>query len=425
MVSAVIFILLFVFILSSVPVFISLVISSGLVMQFFTSLPLSIIPQRIFSGIDKFSLIAVPGFIFAANVMRRGGLSKRIIDLANAMIGHLRGGLGLSTVVACMMFGAVSGSSPATVAAIGSVVLPALYASHYPKNFSVGLVTSTASVALIIPPSIGMIVYGTVTGVSVGDLFVAGIGSGIVFGLFIMIYVIFFAKKHNLPSGQKATTKELLVALKEAIWALGVPIVVIGGIYGGIFTPTEAAAVAAVYSIIIALFVYREMSFKDLIEESIASAIGTAQIMILIGGASVFAWLLLRLQIPQQLTSFITTIGQSKVIVYLTINLILVIAGMFLDPTSITMIFAPLFLPVVTKFGMDPIHFGIIIVVNGAIGMFTPPFGFNLFVASGITKLSINRMVPAVLPFVWVTLAALLVITFVPQISLWLPALLR
>jgi C4-dicarboxylate transporter DctM subunit len=269
-----------------------------------------------------------------------------------------------------------------------------------------------------------MIVYATVTGVSVGKLFVAGIVPGLLFGVVIMLYVFFYSRKRGIKSDNKVSIGRIFSTLKEAGWALGIPVVIIGGIYGGVFTPTEAAAVASVYAVLVALFVYRELDIPKLLEIAVESAIVTAQIMILIGAASVFAWLLLRLQIPQEIAQTLTSISNSKIVILLIINLILVISGMFIDPTSITMIFAPLFLPLVTRFGMDPVHFGIIIIVNGAIGMFTPPFGFNLFVASGITNMSINKLTPAVLPFVWLSLITLLVITFIPQISMWLPNLL-
>lgn len=357
--------------------------------------------------------------------MKSGGLSKRIIKLANVTVGHMSGGLANATIIACMFFGAVSGSSPATVAAIGGVVYPALIAENYNSSFATGLITSSAAVALIIPPSIGMIVYGTVAGVSVGELFIAGVIPGILFGLAYMAYTYFYSKKHGLKAARKASSKELWEAFKDAGWALGIPIIVIGGIYGGIFTPTESSAVAAVYAILVSMFIYREINLKELMDIAFESAVGVAQIMILISGASIFGWLLTRLQVPLIIGEFILKISNSKIVVLLLMNIILLISGMFIDPTSTTLIFAPLFLPLAYELGIDPIHLGVIMVVNSAIGMFTPPFGFNLFVAAGITKTSINKMIPGILPFVWISLITLVLVTLIPQLSLWLPSLIK
>lgn len=424
--AAILFLLLFIFLFSNIPVYISMAFSSIIFMLIFTPyIPPEIIPQRMFSGVDKFTLIAIPCFILAANVMKSGGLSKRIIKLANVTVGHMSGGLANATIIACMFFGAVSGSSPATVAAIGGVVYPALIAENYNSGFATGLITSSAAVALIIPPSIGMIVYGTVAGVSVGELFIAGVIPGILFGLAYMAYTYFYSKKHGLKAARKASSKELWEAFKDAGWALGIPIIVIGGIYGGIFTPTESSAVAAVYAILVSMFIYREINLKELMDIAFESAVGVAQIMILISGASIFGWLLTRLQVPLIIGEFILKISNSKIVVLLLMNIILLISGMFIDPTSTTLIFAPLFLPLAYELGIDPIHLGVIMVVNSAIGMFTPPFGFNLFVAAGITKTSINKMIPGILPFVWISLITLVLVTLIPQLSLWLPSLIK
>ena len=423
--SSVLFILLIAMILSSVPIFVALLLSTLLFCAVFVGMPLEAIVQRVFAGIDKFALLAVPLFIFAANVMRRGGLSTRIIALAEAMVGHLPGGLALSTIVACMLFGAVSGSSPATVVAIGAIILPALKEAQYPERFSIGLVTSSASIALIIPPSIGMIIYGVVTGTSVGDLFIAGIIPGILLGLAFMAHAWFFAVRTKLPTASTSSAKQLWKAFREAGWALGIPVLIIGGIYGGVFTPTEAAAAACVYAIAVTSLVYREVGAKQLLNIAIESAHGTAQIMILIGAASAFSWILTMEQVPQALSSALLSVSDSAVIILLAMNVILLVAGMFIDPTSTTMIFAPIFLPIVLSLGMSPVHLGVIIVVNCAIGMFTPPFGFNLFVASGISKLSIDKLAPSVMPFIAISIIVVLMVTFVPELSLWLPGMLR
>lgn len=419
------FVLMMVLLLGSVPVYVSLGLSATVVLALFTSLPLEVLAQRMFSGIDKFSLMAVPFFILAANVMKGGGLSIRILKLAQALVGHYKGGLAMTVVLACMFFGAVSGSSPATVIAIGGLMLPALRQANYGESFTLGLITSSSAVAVIIPPSIGMIVYGSVTGTSVGDLFMAGIGPGILFGGVFIIYSYYHAKKHKIETLKRANAKEIWFAFKEAGWALGIPVLILGGIYGGFFTPTEAAAVASVYAIFVSLFIYKDLSLKGLWDETYESAIGTAQVMILLAAASVFSWLLTRQQVPQAMTEALMAISNSKFAILLMINVLLLITGMFIDPASSTTILAPLLLPLALSYGIDPVHLGIIMVVNGAIGMYTPPFGLNLFVATGISTVSISRIIQGVIPFIILSLITMALVTYLPIISLWLPQMMK
>lgn len=418
--TVVLFTLLFVFLLSAIPVFIAMASASVVSLSLFSPIPLEVVAQRMFSGVDKFSLLAVPFFILAANVMKGGGMSKRIINVADKLVGHLRGGLAIATVISCAFFGALSGSSPATVIAIGGLLLPELLNANYGEKFSLGLITSTPAIAVIIPPSIGMIIYGTVTGVSIGDLFIGGIGPGITWALVTIVYCYIYAKKHNVPVKKKATFKELMTAIRDAGWALGVPLIIIGGIYGGIFTPTESSVVAAVYSIIVSVFIYRELSFKELVEQSIDSAIGTAQVMILLAAASIFSWILTRQQVPQTLAETLMGITNSKFSILIMINIILLIAGMFIDAASIQTILSPLFLPIAINYGIDPVHLGIIMVVNGAIGMSTPPFGLNLFVSTGISKKPLGTIVKGTMPFIWLSLIAMAIITYVPQVTMFL-----
>lgn len=418
--TAVLFTSLFVLLFTSIPVFIAMAAAGAMALALFTSIPLEVVAQRMFSGIDTFSLIAVPFFILAANIMKGGGMSRRIINVADKVVGHFTGGLAIATVISCMFFGALSGSSPATVIAIGGLLLPELLNAGYGEEFSLGLITSTPAIAVIIPPSIGMIVYGTVTGVSIGDLFIGGVGPGIVWGLVTMVYCYIYAKRSKVPVKKRATLKELLVAIKEAGWALGVPVIIIGGIYGGIFTPTESAVVAAIYAIIISLFVYKEMDFKDLMKEAVEAAIGTAQIMVLLAAASIFSWILTREQVPQALANTLVSITNSRILILLMINIILLIAGMFIDAASIQTILSPLFLPVALNYGIDPVHLGIIMVVNGAIGMATPPFGLNLFVATGLSKKPLSTIIKGVMPFIILSLITMAIITYVPQITLFL-----
>lgn len=419
--TAVLFALFFLLLFANLPVFLALTTSSAIVIGAFTDLNISIVLQRMFSGINKLSLLAVPFFIFAANVMNRGGLAPRLLRFMDALVGHLRGGLAYVVVLTCMFLGAVSGSAPATVVAICSIMLPAMVESGYGKAFSVGLIMASSSVAVIIPPSIGMIIYGTVTNTSIGSLFVAGFIPGLIYGLVFMIYSFLYAKKHNVPVRKRASGKEILLALKEAIWVLGIPIIILGGIYGGFCTPTESAGIAAVYAIIVSLFVYREITPRQLVDVAYESAAGTAQIMLILGGASVFAWLLTRFQIPTILANQITSVAHSKTMVLLAINILLLIAGMFLDAGSIQTIMSPLFLPVAAQYGINPVHLGIIMVVNGAIGMFTPPFGLNLFVAAGITKIPLAELSRKIWIWILLSLIALLIITYIPEISMFLP----
>lgn len=403
------------------PLFVAFLLTSLVYIALFTNFPPSIVVQRTFSGLDKFPLMAVPLFILAANVMGRGGMSTRIIDFAKSLVSPMPGGLALATVLACMLFGAVSGSSPATVIAIGGIMYPALIKSGYAPGFSTGLISASASVSAIIPPSIGMIIYGTVANVSIGKLFIAGIIPGILYGLMFMLYALVLCLWNGHKSNDHYRWEQILSSLRRAIWALGVPIIIIGGIYGGIVTPTESAAVAAVYTIFVAMVVYREVDVRGLLDIAIDSAAITAQIMILIGAASAMAWLLTIERVPVEISQWLTSTFSSKIALLLMINLILVIAGMFLDPTSVTVIFAPLFLPVANAIGVDPIHLGIIILVNGALGMFTPPFGFNLFVASSLFNTSMVRLARAVIPFIILSLLVVLMVTFIPALSLWLP----
>lgn len=418
--TAVLFILLFVFIFSGAPVYVGMSLASVVTLMFFSPLPMEIIAQRMFSGIDKFSLMAVPFFILAANVMKGGGISRKILNVANVVVRHLRGGLAISVVIACMFFGALSGSSPATVIAIGGLMLPELLNAKYGKDFSLGLIATVPAVAVIIPPSIGMIVYGTVTGVSVGDLFIGGVGPGFVWGLVYIVYCVYIAKRDNVPVQKRATLREIGEAIKDAIWALGVPFIIIGGIYGGFFTPTESAVVACIYAIFVALFVYKQMTFKELMDECIEAAVGTAQIMILMAAASIFAWILTREQIPQTLANSMIQLIDSKFAILLMINIILLIAGMFIDPASIQTILGPLFLPLAINFGIDPVHLGIIMVVNGAIGMATPPFGLNLFVTTSISSEPVSKIIKGAIPFIIISLVAMAIITYVPEVTMFL-----
>ena len=424
MLTATLFVILGFLLFLNVPIFAAL--SGAVVVAFavFSDVPLIVIVQRMFAGIDKWALMAIPFFVLAANLMGRGGISERIIKLANVMVGWFPGGLGLTAIAASMFFGAISGSAPATVVAIGALLFPALLDEKYGKDYSAGVLTASGALGIIIPPSVTMIVYGAVTGASVGTLFVAGFGAGAIYGFAFMVYTYFFAKKKpDLVIREKPSTGELLTAIKEASWGIGVPFIIIGGIYGGVFTPTEAAAVAVVYALFVTLVIYRNMSFMGLYNTLRDSAVTTAQVMIILGSASVFAWILTSEGITVAIAETVLSFASSAWMVFMLFNIVILISGMFLDGASIITILAPLLLPIAHQVGIDPIHLGVVMTVNCAIGMFTPPFGLNLFVASGICDMSMLRLSKAVLPFILISLISLLLVTYVPEISLWLPRL--
>lgn len=420
---AALFISLFILLAVGAPVFVSLTLASLIAILGFSNYPLTIVAQRLIGGVDKFSLMAIPFFILGANVMKTGGIAKRILNWAQTMVGGKTGGMALTTEVSCMFFGAVSGSSPATVIAIGGLMYPKMIEKKYPRGFTTGLITSSGSVALLIPPSISAIVYGSVTGCSVGALFMAGLGAGILYGICFLIYCYWYARKHRIPKDPKSSRREKWKATKEAAWALGIPIIILGGIYAGIFTPTEASGVAAVYAILISLFVYRDMNLKQLWACCVNSAGSTAQVMILLAAASIFSWVLTVGQVPQQLSQMIVNADLSAVGFLLVTNLLMLVEGMFIDGSSAIIITAPLLYGAAVSLGISPIHLGVIMVANAAIGMFTPPFGLNLFVAQPVTDNDMKTIMKGVMPFVLISLVALAIITYLPDISLFLPRL--
>ncbi len=381
--------------------------------------------QRFFGGIDRFSLMAIPFFILAADVMGRGGMSKRIINLAEVFLGRFYGGTATATVVACLVFGALSGSSPATVCAIGGITYPMLLKNGYPKHFAAGTVCSASSLAIIIPPSITMIVFASTAGCSVGDLFIAGIIPGIVMGLIFIAYCYFFARKHNIRSEKNYSAKDKVKALTDCIWALGVPIIILGGIYGGVFTPTEASTVAAVYAILVSMFIYKEMSFNELYLTCLKSALTTAQVMILVSAASTLSWVLTVNQVQEIFLNFISAFLSYPWVVLLIMNIILILAGMFMDAVPFVLLLTPLFMPIFQQLGYSPIHLGMLMTVSGALGMYSPPFGLNIFVGMGVFKESFSTLARAVVPFVILGIISMLLVTYIPQLSLWLPEMMR
>lgn len=402
-----------------IPIGISIALSALLTIFYTGSVPLEYFAQGLITSVDSFPLLAVPLFILAGDIMGKGGLSERLIKVADALVGHKTGGLGIAAVITCMFFAAISGSGPATVAAIGTMMIPAMINEGYDKRFATAIVCAAGCVGVIIPPSIPMVMYGVTGSQSIGKLFIAGIIPGIIIGIALMLVVYIIAKKRGYKGTEKSSFKEFLKAAWDAKWALFVPIIILGGIYGGIFTPTEAAGVAVVYGLIIALFVYKNLKWKELPKLLIDTGVTTAAIMLIVGTATAFGKILTVEQIPRQITEGLLSVSENPVVIILMINILLLIVGCFMDTTAAIVILTPLLLPVALNLGIDPIHFGIIMVVNLAIGFITPPFGVNLFVGSGIAELSIWEIVKQIIPFLIALLICLLLIVFIPQISLF------
>jgi C4-dicarboxylate transporter DctM subunit len=418
------FVLLFAFMLVGVPVAVALGLSSLLTVLFLGHDSLASLTLKLFETSEHFTLLAIPFFILGGAFMTTGGVAKRMIRFAVACIGHLRGGLAMASVLACMLFAAVSGSSPATVVAVGSIVIAGMVRAGYPQTFAAGVICNAGTLGILIPPSIVMVVYGAVTETSVGKLFIAGIIPGILLGLMLMAAIYVRARIVDLPRQPRATLREVLVAGRESLWGLLLLVIILGGIYGGIFTPTEAAAVAAVYAFLIAVFVYRDIGLKDVPRVLVDAAKVTVMLMFIIANALLFAHVLTTERIPQVIAEAIIGWGMQPWVFLIVVNVLLLIAGCFMEPTGIILILAPILFPIATKLGIDPVHLGIIMTVNLEIGMVTPPVGLNLFVTAGITGMSVMEVVRAALPWLSVLLVFLVFVTYVPQIALWLPSLL-
>ena len=419
--TLVLFVVFFLLLLSTAPISVALGLTAFLYFFYYTTLPLTQTTDTLFNSLNTFTLMAIPFFVYAANIMTYGGISRRLTEAANAAVGRFPGGLALTAVISCMFFAAISGSSPATVVAVGTLLIPAMIEAGYGRMFSTGIVATSGSLGILIPPSIPLIVYGIATETSIGDLFIAGFGPGLLAGFLLIGLVIFTAWRRGLRGQEIPLTRaQRIKAFRDAFLGLLLPIFVLGGIYGGVFTPTEAAAMAVLYSLIVSLFVYREMTLKDLARVTVASARMSAMIMFIIANAILFSFVLTSERIPDQITNLFINLDLSWFTFLLVVNAFLLLVGCFMETSSAILILAPIFLPVATQLGVNPIHFGIIMVMNLEIGMVTPPFGLNLFVASGISKLSVVRVAKASAPSALVLLAALLVVTYVPDISLFL-----
>jgi C4-dicarboxylate transporter DctM subunit len=376
---------------------------------------------KLFTGIEKFEIMAIPFFILAGNFLTHGGVAKRMINFAASMVGHMYGGLGLAGVLACALFAAVSGSSPATVVAIGSILLPAMVKAGFPSKFGAGVITTSGALGILIPPSIVMVMYSVATNTSVGALFMAGVVPGIALACVLAGVTWFRAKKFDYPRQPKATWGERWVAFRASAWGLLLIVVVMGGIYSGIFTPTEAAAMSAVYAFICAVFIYKDMGLKDVPRVLLNSANMSAMLLYIITNAVLFSFIMTNENIPQALADWMLGNGLGVITFLLAVNVILLLAGNFMEPSSIVLIFAPILFPVAIALGIHPVHFGILMVVNMEVGMCHPPVGLNLYVASGITKMGITELTVAVWPWLLSMLCFLMVVTYWPDLSLWLP----
>ncbi|WP_209331380.1 TRAP transporter large permease [Lunatimonas salinarum] len=389
-----------------------------------SDLPLMVIPQKMYAGIDVFVLLSIPGFILAGNLMNASGITDRIIRFCNALLGHIRGGLGLANVGASMLFGGISGTAIADTASIGAVMIPAMKKEGYDTAFSCAVTASSSTIGPVIPPSLPMIIAATLTGLSVGKLFVAGIVPGILLGLGFMVVTYLISVKRKYPKSPKTPILLMLKSFFQAFWAIMMTLVILFGIIGGVFTPTEASIVAVIYAMAVGLFVYRELKLKAIPKIILDSAKTTASLMVLVGFANLFGWIMTVEELPQLIADSLLNLTENKFILLLLINLLLIFVGAFMETIAALLILFPVLLGVAVQVGVDPIQFAIIMVFNLVIGLTTPPVGVCLFVASSIGQISLEKIARAGLPFLLVSLLVLALITYVPGISLWLPGLL-
>lgn len=430
-----IFIILAILLITGMPVSIALGLTVFAFVVGFTSIPMDSIALKLFTGIEKFEIMAIPFFILAGNFLTHGGVARRMIRFATSMVGHWYGGLGLAAVFACALFAAISGSSPATVMAVGSILIPAMTKQGYPPQFGTGVVATAGGLGILIPPSIVMVMYAVATSgmvvtgpsgepvssASIGTLFVAGVVPGLILAAMLALTTTWRAWRRNYPRMPRASWRERLAALRDSVWGLLLIVLIMGGIYGGIFTPTEAAAVSAVYAFVVAVFVYKDIGLRDVPRVLLNSAAMSAMLLYIITNAAMFAFILTSEQIPQSLTGWITGLGLGPIEFLIVVNLVLLVIGMVMEPSAIVLIMAPILFPVAVKLGIDPVHFGIMLVVNMEVGLVTPPVGLNLYVASSLSKLGLTEVTKATWPWLLTALVFLAIVTYVPAISLALP----
>lgn len=418
------FLLLFLLMFIGVPIAASLGLAGSITIMLFSPDSVRSLAIKLFETSEHYTLLAIPFFLLSGAFMTTGGVAKRLIDFANACVGHIRGGLAIGAVLACMLFAALSGSSPATVAAVGSIAIAGMVRSGYPQAFGAGIVCNAGTLGILIPPSIVMVVYAAATEQSVGKLFMAGVIPGILLGVALMLAIYIVARVKKLPALPRASLREWLSAARKAIWGLLLMVIILGGIYTGMFTPTEAAAVAAVYAAFVAIFVYKDMRLRETPRVLLESGKLTIMLMFIIANAMLFAHVLTTEQIPQQITAWVVELGLQPWQFLLVVNIVLLLAGAFMEPSAIILILAPILFPIAVQLGIDPIHLGIIMVVNMEIGLITPPVGLNLFVTSAVTGMPLTSVIRAAWPWLMLLLSFLLIITYIPAVSLGLPALL-
>ncbi|MFV0347641.1 MAG: TRAP transporter large permease [Halodesulfovibrio sp.] len=408
-----------------VPVAFSLGLSVSLILFLFLDMPQVMITQNIYSGVDSFSFMAVPFFMLAGSFMSAGGVTKRLVNFAQAMVGSFTGGLAQAVAVSGMFFAAISGSSAATTAAIGSTMVNEMEQKGYRRELATGIVAAGGTVGIVIPPSITLVVYGVIAGTSIGDLFVGGVVPGLLMGISMCVVSWWLAKKEGIPAEGAFSFANLFKAFRDSFWALMTPVIIIGGIYGGVFTPTEAAAVAAMYGIFVGMFIYKELKLKDFPKIIFDAVIGTTLIMFIVGAAKVFGWMLTNLEIPHHIGAYVVSLTSSPFLFLIMMNVLLLIIGTMINASAAVVILTPIFLPVALQLGIDPLFFGVLMVVNLAIGCITPPVGLDLFVASAICKVPLERVMKASLPYLYALLGVLLVLTSLPILTTFLPSMLH
>ena len=404
---------------------VGLALSSAIVLYAIIDMPLIVVVQRMFTSVDSFSFMAVPFFMLAGAFMSAGGVTKRIVDFSMALVGALAGGLALVVAVAGMFFAALSGSSAATTAAIGSAMIDEMEKRGYPRSFAAAVVASGGTVGIVIPPSITMVVYGSIANTSIADLFLGGFAPGILMGLSMCLVSWIIAKKQGYKGEGQFSIMRALRSFRECFWALMMPVIILGGIYGGIFTPTEAAAVAAVYGALVGFFVYKELTFKDIPKTLLSAAYNTTMIMFVVGAANVFGWILTNAQVPHALAQNFTHLTNSPIVFLMLVNVLLLFIGTLINASAAVVILTPILLPVALTMGIDPMFFGVLMVVNLAIGCITPPVGLDLFIVSSITGISIDKVTAKVMPYLLILLVDLVILTYIPSIITFLPNMLR
>ena len=389
-----------------------------------SDLPSIVIAQRMVAGVNSFPLLAIPFFMLAGAIMETGGVSRRIVELANTIVGHIKGGLAAVSILACTFFAAISGSTPATAAAVGSLTIPEMADRGYDKVYASAVVASSACLGVIIPPSITMIIFGVVANVSIGKLLIGGIIPGCILSAMLLVTNYFYSRKYGFPTGDKHTWKQRIKALADAIWGIMMPIIILGGIMTGVFTPTESAAVAVVYGLFVSFFIYKEMTLKDIIPVFYRASLSSAMIMLLIGAASPFGWLMTILQVPQDASAAMLSLTSNKEVLYFLMLVCYLILGTFMETGAIILLVVPIFAPIAQHVGIDLIQFGVVTVISLAIGMATPPVGISLFAVCGISKISITQLTVKVLPFLATLILGMFLLAYIPQLTLFLPNLL-